>query len=468
MSNIFNKIGVELIIRLLFGDQAFENGVFKVHYIYILMGILAGITLVLVLMISLIKTLFDSKKGNEKQISIYKKIIPVIISIFVFPALTFILLLILFNVQSLLYIVFFGPNAATNFDLGRSVFLSLKPAELDHSYWESVANDNYFAYGLIYNLNSYAITMVVLAVIGITILLQLLVLSISLVTHLLSTVALFFLNPVVSVSRFYDEDKLYNKWKDMYYKKLSIIFSYNFALNMFILVIGFLNNIDFGASSFLTLGIIKLILIGGALGGVQVLIGDISELFGNRESVKSGFRVARDIANGAKRTAFAVAGGIGLAKGATQRFGQLAKGVKNSTVGTDLQKSFLKSELKKGNISKLQYNKQLAEHKNNIKSQKAEDPNYNHRVRTGVGGWIEDTSRSITAKAQTLFAKRADTQYQKGKISKEDRDRRISESVDVIDRAKARDKHKYNLIKGYNQKQNYSEKNHLNNKGNKK
>ncbi|VEU74299.1 Uncharacterised protein [Mycoplasmopsis citelli] len=460
MSNIFNKIGIELIIRLLFGDQAFEKGVFKVHYIYVVMSILAGTAFSLVIIISLIKTFFDAQKGNEKRIGIYKKIIPATVSIVAFPSLTFLLLMMIFNLQSLLYIVFFGHDKGFNFDLGKSTFLSLKPTGIEYNDWEAVANNGYIALWLPYSTKfNFAITMVLLAVIGIAILLQLLSLSISLVSHLLSTVAFFFLQPIVNVSRFYDEERLYGKWKRIYYKKLSIILFYTFSLNIFILVIGFLNNIDFQVNNFFALAVIKLILIGGSLAGVQVLIGDISELFGGRESVKSGFRVARDIANGAQKTAFAVAGGVGFAKGATQGAFKFLQASKGSLIGDNLARKGWKADMKAGKISSKEYWDKVRDQKEEIKRKNLRRSDY--ASRTGIGGWVEDKFRSTSSRLNHFKLNRADKNYKKGKINSDTFDSKISKAMKTIDKRDKEDNKRWELKRN---PLNYKKRNNQNGK----
>ncbi|UUM24650.1 Mbov_0396 family ICE element transmembrane protein [Mycoplasma sp. 3686d] len=454
ISTIFNKIGIELVIRLLFGDSLLQDGKIQIHYVYIAMGVLAAFAFLAVLIGSLLKALFDNEDSAKKQKTIYRKILPALGSIIYYPFVTVLWLLLLFNLQTIMQILFFGESGY-DFKLGHSLFMALKPDAYSEKEWLDIANNyNYYVgFSFLFKVSNAFVVMSFFAVLAILVLFQMFTLVFSLISQTMSTFGLFLVHPLVSVWRLYDEDKLYRKWKQIYNQKLSIVFSYSFAMNIFILYINFVSKIELiHDGGWFGNAIAQVILIGGAVGGTQVLIGDISQLFGDRQSVKSGFQVARHATATAAGAAAAVGTGIGFAKGGAQSFAKLSKATKNNLIGENLAKAALKHKYKSGDISRSDYalgksqlrqeqsqrrienkekiqalkaqmkgasKQQKQELKQAIKYHKAASGFFANRQRTGLGGAIENKGRAYLTNVRNAKSSIANWAADKGIISKQ-------------------------------------------------
>ncbi|VEU76244.1 Uncharacterised protein [Mycoplasmopsis columboralis] len=444
---IFQKIGIQLLISFLYGENAYENGVLQVNRVYYLIFLIALLSFAFLAIFGLTKHYLKGKDVDKKVSQTARKILPVLGSFILYPLFAFFVMFFLSLLQELLQIAFFGTNAQNGFDFAKNTFVSLKPSDISEETWNTIAQNNY-RYSFPVSEQPSIVVVIIVAVVGCMMLFQVISIASSLVSQIMSASALFFIYPLVNVFRLYDEDAVYNKWKVMFYSKLTTIVSYMLALNIFILFIGFMNRVDiFTEDSLILGGALKIILLLGSLGGIELLIGDISDLFGQRQSVKSGFRIAKDMFRTGIQVASSAGTAVGLAHGAVGGLAKGATALKAGAFGVDVGKGILKANLQSGNISKLQYKQQLAQHKANIKENNI--PSHQYKVRGGLIGKGEDYLRSQQYAWNEHKIARAEKQFAKNKITEDQKNSIITKAQSKMNEIDARDKAKYELKNNY-------------------
>ncbi|WP_036435262.1 hypothetical protein, partial [Mycoplasmopsis columboralis] len=115
--------------------------------------------------------------------------------------------------------------------------------------------------------------------------------------------------------------------------------------------------------------------------------------------------------------------------------------------GVDVGKGILKANLQSGNISKLQYKQQLAQHKANIKENNI--PSHQYKVRGGLIGKGEDYLRSQQYAWNEHKIARAEKQFAKNKITEDQKNSIITKAQSKMNEIDARDKAKYELKNNY-------------------